>query len=437
MNETKKTFLVGFSGGADSTAALLLLHERMEKGNRLIAVHFNHHLRGAESDAEAENAARFAAERNIEFRLIDLDIAPGSNLEARARQARLEQWKKLSSEYENAVVITGHHKDDRIENMFLRMGRGSNVSGLTGLEMTSEVEGVRFFRPLINYSRKEIEAFLIGRGVTAWAVDSSNLKCDYARNTLRNRILPELYKLFPGGRKAVEHTLDNLQDDAAFIDNEALLRYRNAEKRFEIGFWRGQPRALAVRMLKMLCRELFNDDRSLSSGAFERFETMVEKSASGICELDEKRKLYFADGKIFPLERSGKFELLWDHRRQTELNVPGNWKICCEIVEKLPEKCGGFEAFFDLDLLPEALTVASAEAGDKMVPFGRENPVALKKLRVDAKIPALLVPPVLKAGNQIIWVPGIRRSDFAPVTEKSRIIRFFAEKDEFLHRKNL
>ena len=72
-----------------------------------------------------------------------------------------------------------------------------------------------------------------------------------------------------------------------------------------------------------------------------------------------------------------------------------------------------------------------------MVPFGRENPVALKKLRVDAKIPALLVPPVLKAGNQIIWVPGIRRSDFAPVTEKSRIIRFFAEKDEFLHRKNL
>ena len=56
MNETKKTFLVGFSGGADSTAVLLLLHERMEMGNRLVAVHFNHHLRGSESDLEAENA---------------------------------------------------------------------------------------------------------------------------------------------------------------------------------------------------------------------------------------------------------------------------------------------------------------------------------------------------------------------------------------------
>ena len=151
MNETKKTFLVGFSGGADSTAALLMLHERMKNGNRLVAVHFNHHLRGAESDSEAVNARNFAKLRNIEFRLIDLDIAPGSNLEARARQARLEAWKKLVAEYENAIVVTGHHQDDCIENMFLRMGRGSNVSGLTGLQITSEVEGVKFFRPLIIY----------------------------------------------------------------------------------------------------------------------------------------------------------------------------------------------------------------------------------------------------------------------------------------------
>ena len=156
MDDEKKTLLVGFSGGADSTAALLLLHERMEQGNRLVAVHFNHHLRGAESDLEAENAARFAFERNIEFRLIDLNIAPGGNLEARARQARLEAWKKLVSEYDNPIVVTGHHQDDCIENMFLRMGRGSNVSGLTGLQMTSEVEGVKFYRPLINYSREDI-----------------------------------------------------------------------------------------------------------------------------------------------------------------------------------------------------------------------------------------------------------------------------------------
>ena len=435
MDEAKKTFLIGFSGGADSTAALLLLQENSD--SRIVAVHFNHHLRGAESDREAENAARFAAVRNIEFRLIDLDIAPGGNLEARARKARLEAWKKLSSEYENAVVVTGHHRDDCIENMFIRMGRGSNVSGLTGLQLTSEVEGVKFFRPLLIYSRMEIEEFLRERGIVSWAVDSSNLSCDYSRNALRNKILPELYQLFPGGRKAFEQTLSNLEYDASFIDGEALFRYRNADDRFEVEFWQDQPRALTVRMLKMLCKELFGDDRPLSSGMVESFAAMVEAGKSGICVLDETRKLYFADGRIFPLEKVEDFELLWDHRNDPELSLPGNWKISCEMVDKMPESCQSDEAFFDVDELPEQLTVSSVQTGEKMVPFGRVNPVPLKKLRVDAKVPALQVPPVLKAGNQIIWFPGIRRSNAALVTEKSRIIRFFMEKDGFLPWKNL
>ena len=437
MDDAKKTFLVGFSGGADSTAALLMLHERMEKGNRLVAVHFNHHLRGAESDSEAENAACFAAERNIEFRLIDLHIAPGGNLEARARQARLEAWKKLVSEYENAVVITGHHQDDCIENMLLRMGRGSNVSGLTGLQISSEVEGVKFFRPLIIYSRGDIEKFLIERGVTTWAVDSSNLNCDYSRNVLRNKILPELYELFPGGRKAFCKTLDNLRDDAAFIDSEADFRYRNTGDRFELEFWCGQPKALTVRMMKMLCKELFNDDRPLRSGAVEQFCTMVEESRTGICELDEKRKLYFADGRIFAFDQVEKFELSWDFRKQQTLVLPHGLVLHCATVENMPENCGNDEAYFDLDSLPETLTVSSVSPGEKMVPFGRKNQVPLKKLRVDAKVPSLFAPPVLKDANNIIWFPGIRRSNCAVVTGKSAIIKFFMEKNGFLPGKNL
>jgi hypothetical protein len=246
-----------------------------------------------------------------------------------------------------------------------------------------------------------------------------------------------LYDLFPGGRKAFCRTLDNLLDDAAFIDSEALFRYRNAEERFEIEFWRGQFRALTVRMLKWLCKELFNDDRPLSSGAVERFSAAVEAQTSGICELDERRKLYFADGKIFPFIESESFELSWEFRKQSELLLPGEWRVCCETVSALPETCGVWEAFFDLEALPETLTVTPASPGEKMVPFGRENPVSLKKLRVDAKVPAHLAPPVLKGENQIIWFPGVRRSNLAPVGKKSRIIRFFIEKNVFLPGKNL
>ena len=175
----------------------------------------------------------------------------------------------------------------------------------------------------------------------------------------------------------------------------------------------------------------------MSSGAVERFDAMVREKTSGICVLDDTRKLYFAGGRIFPLIETGDFEVEWDFCEQKFAALPDGWILGCEVVDAMPGKCRKDEAFFNLDLLPPVLTVATAASGEKMVPFGKRNPVLLKKLRVDAKVPALMNPPVLKAGNKIIWFPGIRHSDAAPVTEKCRIIRFFVEKDGFLAWKNL
>lgn len=130
--------LVGFSGGADSTALLMLAARGAEKsGCELLAVHFNHHLRGAESDKEALDAEEFARKLKVKFLKIDLHIPPGGNLESRARQARLEKWKELCRNYSDPVVLLGHHKDDLIENFFIRTGRGSNASGLTGMQLYS------------------------------------------------------------------------------------------------------------------------------------------------------------------------------------------------------------------------------------------------------------------------------------------------------------
>ena len=155
------TLLVGFSGGADSTALLLMAAKgAAESGSEVIAVHFNHHLRGAESDREAADAEKFACKLGVKFRKIDLDIAPGSNLEARARQARLEKWQELCAGCDDPLVLLGHHLDDNIENFFIRIGRGSNTSGLKGMEFFSEINGVKICRPLLIYTRDEIEEFL-------------------------------------------------------------------------------------------------------------------------------------------------------------------------------------------------------------------------------------------------------------------------------------
>ena len=115
----------GFSGGADSTAALLLARKyQSSAGFYLQAVHFNHHLRGSESDAEAKEAAAFAQKYNIPFQCIDLRIPSNSNLESAARAARLEAWKQILPREKGAVLL-GHHADDRRENLIIRLCRGA------------------------------------------------------------------------------------------------------------------------------------------------------------------------------------------------------------------------------------------------------------------------------------------------------------------------
>ena len=149
----------GFSGGADSTAALLLARKYQKRfGYDLSAVHFNHHLRGAESDREAQDAEKFAKSLDIPFQCIDLVIPPGENLESAARNARLEFWKKIAPP--GSAVLLGHHADDRRENLLIRLCRGSNSWGLSSMRAESTVEGVTFIRPLLKMTRQEIERFL-------------------------------------------------------------------------------------------------------------------------------------------------------------------------------------------------------------------------------------------------------------------------------------
>jgi len=423
--------LVGFSGGADSTALLLMAANGAAAGKcGVTAVHFNHHLRGAESDAEALAAENFARGLGVKFLKIDLDIAPGCNLEARARQARLEKWKELCAGYENPVVLLGHHLDDAIENLFIRIGRGSNVSGLTGMQMYSRIEGVKFFRPLMIYTRSEIEEFLKKNGVNSWAVDSSNLSCDYTRNVLRNRILPELYKLFPGGKDAVAATLTNLQYDAACLDSMAEFYYEQGGKeRYEVIFWQRHERAVVVRMLRMLCREFFDDDTSPSAASVEHFSAMISAGNDGICELDRRRQLRISGGVIMPVENIPD-KVSWNWREKHSV-FWGKWHFKVTELEKLPEKISLNEACFCAAELPEILEIGSPEPGEKMLPFGRKSAVKVKELRVKRKVAAYPVNPSLRIpGGCTLWLPGIHHSGECPALPGKAVLMISAEKIE-------
>ena len=422
------TLYAGFSGGADSTAALLAaLHFRERFRLRLVAIHFEHGLRGAESRREAEEAGRFAAEHGVEFRCIPLRLTPGPNLEAEARNARLAAWRKLAAGT-GAAVVLGHHADDRAENLFLRLARGSNASGLTAMRERSTVAGVTFLRPLLRFRRSEIETFLRGRGIGRWAEDSSNADSRFTRNAVRNTLLPAFRSLTPGSEAGLFRSLEALEADAEFIEAEAEKQFREIAGRTAVPleFWRRLPPALLIRLLRRFVAEQSGRDYIPNREALARLTETWSAPARRARKipLDAERSLLLRDGALSLARPQPEPEpAAWNWRTEPEIEWNGS-RFSAEFIPA-PEPVTLDEALFDADALASSLVIDRRRGGDRMVPFGESAPKTLKKLRTDRGLPADALLPVLRSADGIVWAPGIRHGSAAPVTPATvRIVRF-------------
>ena len=249
-----KTLFVGFSGGADSCAALLITEHFAGRYNFAVtAVHINHHLRGEESDREEKDAEAFAAKLHIPFRCFHVRDLQPKNLEAEARAARQKIWQELTAGQPESAVVLGHHADDRVETLFLRLLRGSNSSGLAALRPYRKVGNVVFLRPLLNFRRCEIEEFLKKNAVEHFALDSSNREDCFLRNYLRMNLLKSLFTRVPQGFFGITASLEALEEDAAFLEQEARRCFGEIRGKSDTAaeFWRKLPGALQTRVLRL------------------------------------------------------------------------------------------------------------------------------------------------------------------------------------------
>lgn len=411
---------VSFSGGADSTALLLAA---LENGLPVLAVHFEHGIREGESRDDAAWCRAFCAARNIAYLEIPLNVPankePGENLEAAARRLRREAWCALTKGA-NATILLGHHADDRVENMLIRLARGSNASGAASMDFAAYFRSLTFLRPLLEYRREELEQYLRDAGVTDWRTDATNTDDSYQRNFLR-QMLAEWYARFPPSREGLLHAVKALTLDSHCLNASAARAAMPALSKdyTPLEYWRGHDPALVPRLLRIWLesrsgRQDFIPGRHL----IERFEDEIhsESTEARYLEIDAEYEICISRDEVWLKPRAPwNFEpKLWNWREKPEFL----W-FTAEITEDRPES----GVAFDAALLPDVLEITRPEPGDAMVPFGKNSPKKLQKMVLDAKLPprrkfellAVRIP-----GGEIIWVPGLRRSNFAPVTEQTR-----------------
>lgn len=265
---------IGFSGGADSLALLLLLWAHWpERRARLRALHFDHRLRGAESRSDAVFCRQVCAALKIACKRASWREASPDASEAEAREARLAFFAG-----EARVVWLGHQQDDIAESMLMRLARGSGAGGLAAPRPVQVLAGGRVhLRPLLGVKKAEIVAALRQAGV-AWREDASNAQGAYFRNRIRRDVIPAWIEAAQrDGLAGAARSRALLEEDDAALETQAReLNAIDRAGRLQLAKVAGEPRAIWRRVLhRWLLRH--PDAGELSRQAFEALLAAIER----------------------------------------------------------------------------------------------------------------------------------------------------------------
>ncbi len=456
------------SGGADSVALVRLLYELKDRlGLRLLVVHLNHQLRGAEADADEAFVRRLAERLEIEFGVRREDVAARAkkekvNLEEAGREARLEFFASLITAGKADAVAVGHTLDDQAETVLGRLVRGAGTRGLAGiypvLEPVPGAKSGRLVRPLLGVRRSELREYLDSLQ-QPWREDATNRDRKRLRSRIRLKLLPQLAQL--GGPAAIEH-LGRLAEQAREEENfwAALVEHRFevlAHRRGEeldlpvralvepdplLGKLTGRQareaqRALARRLVRRALAEVRGDLRRVMQTHVESILHLAEEGQSGgrvvlpgvVVEREFDRIVLHPDRaptawRDFEVRIDGPQAVRLPDGRALEFKLVG--------VAKLEPVYNGERSVADAARMRFPLLVRNWRAGDRFQPAGSRGRKKLKTLFQQERIPvaerARL--PLVVCGDEIVWVARLGAAAGCELTPGSTNALVMEEKQQ-------
>jgi tRNA(Ile)-lysidine synthase len=455
---------VAVSGGGDSVALLLLLLElRAELGVSLLVLHFNHQLRGADSDADEQFVADLACSHGLELISTRRDVSAearrlGQNLEEVARQLRYGFFNEVAESGRVTRVAVAHTADDQAETVLARLLRGTGPSGLAGIY---PVVGA-VVRPLLGVRRAALRAYLNSRG-QVWREDASNRDPARLRARIRHTLLPLLEAEFqPALTDRLAALATTARSEESFwraLEDDTLRRQLRG------GNVKQLPRRLAVsipdllepmrllseeptrahvtdserrvraqelcdalsrRMVRRLFEVSTGSRHGLTSEHVEQVLRLARRGAGGteihLPGVVVERSL---DGDLVFVPRSEETRVVlepyeyavdFSSVRVARVNVP---QIGKRFVLKVIDWPGGSSETrqggepLDFERLRVPVVLRNWRPGDAYRPRGRQRVHKLKELLYEGGVDVRERPawPVLTSAGQVVWARGLPGAD--------------------------
>ncbi len=408
--------LVATSGGLDSMVLLNVLNRLTPKYEwKLSVAHFNHQLRGRNSDAD-ERLVKLTANRlGLPFDCERADVKSHAaknkaSVEMAARELRHAFLARTARKIGARCVALAHHADDQVELFFLRVLRGAGSDGIGGMKWQNDSPAdprLKLIRPLLDVSKTELLAFARANKIS-FREDTSNASSEILRNRIRCELLPLLRRRFePAVNSTVLRTMEITRDDAAFVEQAATQWLKKNRPGFS-------KLAIAVqrRILRIQLRSA-----GVEAG-FDLVETLRQSPGTPVIIRRGSAIVHDGMGKV-SLRKVGS-ERFRTHQYSATLNDASGqiafgkglikWQRTSLHGHILGTRRKGTE-IFDADKVGSRIVLRHWQAGDRFQPIGMERSVKLQDWFTNRKIPVaerrrLVL--ATTASGEIFWIEGER-----------------------------
>lgn len=406
--------IVACSGGIDSVVLCHLLHRA---GFTFEIAHMNFQLRGEESARDEQFVKTLAEQFGCAFHVALRDAAAfasahGVSVQMAARELRYQWFQTLlqPTGSRRQWILTAHQADDNAETLLLNLFRGTGIRGLAGIPQRNG----QILRPLLPFSRKEIEAFASENAIR-WVEDHSNIEDKYTRNFIRLNLIPELEKRFPAVRSNLQNDIQRFKE-ATHLYDLALSKILRKLVKKEGNHWKIPVHALLLQP-------------SLQTVVYECFRPFEFQShqVSDLLHLCQAETGKWIESPGYRVIKNRNWLLITDKKQPAtlepvmileeginEMVIPGGrLRLTYPESDAIHIHKDPAYALLDRSELQFPLILRKWKAGDYFYPFGMKKKKKVARFLIDQKISMADKENVyvVETNKKIIWVVGMRIDD--------------------------